>query len=440
MKSLFATHTFCLRTALATLLLFGASSAWAQQEKKSLSLSLAEAQQYAMEHNYSVENASLDVKKAEAAKWETFSTMLPQVKGSFDYSSMCGYKMSLSGMSIAMNPYGTFGLTASVAVTAQQVMGTLMNDIAVKMSDISRRQTEQETRSNVKNTYVSILVMEETLGLLDSSVANLQRLLDITVSSVRVGAAEQVDADKLAVQVASLRSSINTTRNTLALMYNTLILQLGAEVDAVIELTTPLAEIVNIENAVGLSSREFDLEKNYTYQMLQENEKLSKKQLTLAWLAFAPTLSAYYQYSYKTYFGKDEGFNMTPPNMIGAGISLPIFQSGSRIAAIKEAKIAHQETLNSKRQAEDGLKVQYKQLCYDLVSAIEKYNIQDENLKVTKRVFDNVSEKYKFGRASTLEVTNASSEIINAQTNYIQAVMSVISAQVALEDMQHSDN
>ena len=50
-------------------------------------------------------------------------------------------------------------------------------------------------------------------------------------------------------------------------------------------------------------------------------------------------------------------------------------------------------------------------------------------------VFDNITEKYTYGHASNLEVTNASSDIITAQSNYVQAVMNVLSAQVALENL-----
>ena len=181
--------------------------------------------------------------------------------------------------------------------------------------------------------------------------------------------------------------------------------------------------------------RAFHIENNYNYQLLEQNEKLAERNVTMAWMDFTPTLSAYYQYSAKTYFGKDEGFNMTPPNMVGASVSLPLFSSGTRLANIKSAKIAQQETVNSRRQAEDGLRVQYNQLRYDLASALETYDIQRRNLDVTQRVFANVTEKYNYGRASSLEVTTASTDIISAQSNYIQAVMSVISAQVALEDL-----
>ena len=454
-----------LALALATLGL------WARaQEETTLRLSLEEAQRYAVEHNATMQNADLDVKKAELSRWKTLASMLPQVKAGFDYQNMCGYKMNFGGggsmmsmmpdsvtiggmtmpisfpssgtessssesSGITMNPSGTFSVTASVAVTGAQIVGTMLQSIAMQMTDLTRQQTEQTTRSNVKSTYVSILVMEATVGLLDSSLANLERLAATSQASVDVGAAEQVDADKLMVQVATLKSSINSTRRSLQALRNSMLLQLGADVDAKLELTTSVDDILNVDNAVQLLGQGFDITKNYNYRLLEQSEKVARRNVTMAWMDFTPTLSAYYQYSAKTYFGKDEGFNMTPPNMVGASVSLPLFSSGTRTAGVKSAKLDYQEAVNSRRQAEDGLRVQYNQLCYDLASALETYDIQSKNLDVTQRVFDNLTEKYKYGRASSLEVTNASTDIISAQSNYIQAVMSVVSAQVALENM-----
>ena len=387
-----------------------------------------------MEHNATMQNADLDVKKAEMERWKTFSTMLPQVKAGFDYQNMCGYEMNLGNFSIPMDPSGTFTVTASVALTGAQIVGTMLQDISMEMTDITRQQTEQQTRANVKNVYVSILVMEQTSELLDSSLANLERLAATSQASVDVGAAEQVDADKLQVQVASMRNSINSTRRSLQALRNTLLLQLGADVDATVELTTPVDEILSVDQASQLLSQGFDITKNYNYQLLEQSERMARRNVTMAYMDFTPTLSAYYSYNKKKYFG-EEGMNMTPPNMIGASVSLPLFSSGTRAANVKSAKIALQESQNSRQQAEDGLRVQYNQLCYDLASALETYDIQRRNLDVTQRVFDNITEKYKFGRASSLEVTNASTDIISAQSNYIQAVMSVIAAQISLENL-----
>ena len=456
-----------LTLALATMTLAATAQNGATTEK-TMRLSLSEAQEYAVQHNYALHNSALDVKKAEATRWQTLSSMLPQVKAGFDYQNMCGYEMNLGGRSsmgsmmpdsitiggvtmpisfpssggsgststsIPMNPSGTFSITASIALTGAQLVGTLLNRIAIDMANVTHRQSEQTTRSNVKTAYTSILIMEQTVRLLDTSLQNMQQLLETTEASVRAGASEQVNADKLKVQVATMKSSINSTERSLNMLYNSLILLLGADVNSKLQLTTPIEQVLDVDYAAQLTMGGFHIEDNYNYQLLQQSERLARKQLTLAWMDFTPTISAYYQYSDKTYFGKDAGFNMTPPNMIGASVSLPLFQSGTRVAKIKGAKIDYQKNLNSKMQAEDGLKVQYNQLCYDLVSAIESYNIQRENLDVTRRVFRNVSEKYTYGRASNLEVTNASTDILNAQSNYIQAVMSVVKAQVALENL-----
>ena len=422
-------------TILGVLAILGMQQIQAQTR---LSLSLQEAQQYAVEHNAAMQNAELDVKKAELDRWKTLSAMLPSVKAGFDYQNMCGYKMEMNmgggSISIPMDPTGTLSVTASMAVNGAMIVGTMLQDLALEMSDINRQQTEQQTRSNVKNSYVSILIMEQTAGLLDSSLANMQRLAATSQASVDVGAAEQVDADKLQVQVATLQSSINTTRRSLQMLRNSLLLQLGADVDAELVLTTPVEQILDVDNALSVLSESFNMKNNYSYQLLEKNEELAKQQVNMAWMDFSPTLSAYYQFSKKYHYG-DKGMDMTPPNMVGFSLSVPLLTSGTRYAGVKSAKIALQETQNSRRQAEDGLRVQYNQLRYDLSSALETYDIQRRNLDVTQRVFANVTEKYKYGRASSLEVTTASTDIITAQSNYIQAVMNVISAQVALENL-----
>ena len=425
------------RVPLTILALVMACTTATAQEGKTLRLSLSEAEQFAVEHNKTMRNAELDVKKAELEHWKTLSTMLPQVKAGFDYQNMLGYTMNMGGFSIPLNPNGTFSLTASMALTGAQIVGTTLQRISQEMSDITREQTEQTTRANVKNVYVSILVMEQTVELLDSSMSNLSRLAATAQNAVDAGASEQVDADKLQVQVATMQNSITSTCRQLELLRNTLLLQLGADVADTVKLTTTLEQVLDLDAAARLLAENFDIHRNYDYQLLQQSEKLAKRNVTMAYMDFTPTLSAYYQYSSKTYFGAEEGMNMTPPNMVGASVSVPIFSSGTRTVNVKSAKISYQEAVNSKQQAEDGLKVQYNQLRYDLASALESYDIQRRTLELSRKVFGNVTEKYKYGRASSLEVTTASSDIITAQSNYIQAVMSVVSAQIEIENLMN---
>jgi outer membrane protein TolC len=50
-------------------------------------------------------------------------------------------------------------------------------------------------------------------------------------------------------------------------------------------------------------------------------------------------------------------------------------------------------------------------------------------------VFESVSRKFQQGTASSLDVTIASAELLQSQTNYINAMMQVLAAQTELEKL-----
>ena len=403
-----------------------------------LKLSVQEAEQYAIEHNRTMQNASLDIKQAKAARWQTLSSMLPQVSAGFSYQNYCGYELNMMGMPIPMNPSGTFNTTVSMALTGAQVVGTMLANLSIEMADITKQQTEQSISKSVRSVYLSILVMEKTVSLLDSSLVNLENLERTTINAVKAGAAEQVDADQISIQVNSMKNNINSTSRSLEMLYNSLQLQLGADINTKIELTGSLDDILNTDGIKSLLLESFDINNNYDYQLLKKSEELTKRQVTMSWMDFLPTISVYYQYSKLTYFGKDAGFSMTPPNMIGASVNLPIFSSGTRVAKVKEAKINLQKMQNTIKSTEDALYVQERQLRYNLVSALENYENQADNIDVSQRVFNNILTKYKYGMSSSLDVTNASNNLITAQSNYVQSVMTLLNAQIELETLMNN--
>ena len=114
-------------------------------------------------------------------------------------------------------------------------------------------------------------------------------------------------------------------------------------------------------------------------------------------------------------------------------MSVPLFSSGKKGAAIEEKKIAYMEAQNTFEETSDNLNIQYQQLRYNLSNAYETYLNEKDNLDVTQRVFASTTNKYQWGTVSTLELTNASNDLISAQSNYVQAVMTLVNAQVELE-------
>ena len=113
---------------------------------------------------------------------------------------------------------------------------------------------------------------------------------------------------------------------------------------------------------------------------------------------------------------------------------MPLWSSGKRAAAVVEKKIALEEAKNTLSETSGNLEIQYRQLCFDLTNAYETYLNEKDNIEVTQRVFNSSTEKFKWGAASNIELTNASNDLINAQSTYVQAMLTLINAQSELEE------
>ena len=417
----------------------------AREVPATLNLSLSEAQDYAVETNRSLRNASLAVQKAYAQRWQTIASMLPSADLSWGFTSMMGYEMEmrtgqknpLTGEEIVtkipMPDNGTLGITASVGINGQAIVGALLNNVAIDMQKLNLQQSEDNLRANIKTSYASVLVLQNVVKLLETSLANIEQMAEMTQRSVDVGAAEQTTADLIKVRVNTLKNNINSNlRSTqLALIALKVLLDVPAETELV--LTSTLDDFLSAEAVLALLGNDFMLENNLNYQLLEKNVELAEKNVHMAGWAYGPTVALAYQYSKKDYFGEKSGFNMTPPNAVSLNLSMPLWSSGKRAAGVVEKKIALEEARNTFAETANNLGIQNEQLRYNLQNGYETYINEKDNMAVTQRVFESTTNKFNQGAASNLDLVNASNDLITAQSSYVQAVLTLVNAQVELE-------
>lgn len=406
------------------------------QTPKVLQLSLQEAQNHAVESNRSLKNASLAVQEAYAQRWQTIASMLPQVDGSYAYSNYCGYSATLSmgGMEVpvSMPNVGALGVTASMGLNGQGIVGALLNNIAIDMKKIALEQSESELRGNVMSSYVSVLALQSITELLDSTLLNIQGLEQMTQSAVDAGAVEQTSADQIRVRVNALKNSINQQKRNIELAFTSLKVLLDVPVETELVLTDKIDGVLSADKVLSLLGENFVVENNLNYQLLSKNVELAKRNVHMAGWAYGPTVAVAYNYANQQYYGEG-GMRMTPPNLIQVSVKMPLWSSGKRAAGVVEKKIAYEEAKNTLSETTDQLAIQYRQLCFNLTNAYETYLNEKENIEVSKRVFNSATEKFKYGASSNLELTNASNDLINAQSSYVQAMLSLVNAQVELD-------
>ena len=407
----------------------------AQEAPAALTLSLREAQDYAVAGNRSLKNASLAVQEAYAQRWQTIAAMLPSVDGSYSYSNYCGYSAEMStamgAFKIDMPNVGALGLTASVGINGQGIVGALLNNIAIDMKKISLEQSETELRSSVVTSYVSVLVMQSMKQLLDSSLNNIEGLAAITQKTVDAGAAEQTTADQIKVRVNTIRNNINSTLRNTELALNSLRVLLAVPAGTELTLTERLEDCLSAEVVLNLLGEEFNINNNLDYQLLKKSTELAEKNVHMAAWAYGPTLTAAYNFTNQQYYGEG-GMRMTPPNLVQLTVRMPLWSSGKRAAGVVEKKIALEEARNTLAETTDNLGILYQQLRFNLQNAYETYLNENENIGVTQRVFQSTTNKFQWGAASNLELTNASNDLISAQSTYVQAVLALVNAEVEL--------
>ena len=404
---------------------------------KVLSVSLSEAQDYAVKQNRTLKNASLAVQEAYAARWQTIAAMLPQVDASYSYSDYLGYSATLSMMGnevkIGMPNVGALGVTASLGINGQAIIGASLNTSAIDMKKIALEQSESELRGSVMSAYVSVLALQSISNLLDSSLMNIQQLETITQNAVSAGAAEPTAADVIRVRVNALKNSINAQQRNIELAMSSLKVLLDVPVETELVLTEAMENVLAPDRVLDLLGQNFAIENNLKYQLLQKNVVIAKKNVHMAGWAYGPTIGLGYNYTNQQYYGEG-GMRMTPPNVIQLNVKMPLWSSGKRAAGVVEKKIALEEARNTLSETTDNLAIQYRQLCFNLSNAYETYMNEKENIEVTQRVFHSTTEKFKWGAASNLELTNASNDLISAQSTYVQAMLSLINAEAELEE------
>jgi outer membrane protein TolC len=420
MKNLF-------REFIAVFLLLLSVRGLAQQN---LTLSLEQAKEHAVEYNRTLMKAGIAIEDAQESLWQAISAGLPQLDVKVDYSNYLGFNMSFGGQSIAFNPTSNAQLTASQLIfSGSYWVGIEMSKLAKSLAEKNAVKTELDVRESVCLSYHTILLAEQSRDVLKKNVENIRDIHKRTRDVANAGLLEETDAEQLEVQAMNLDAALHSLDRQIELAYNMLRLQLGVEPDAGISLTDRLDELTGKVSSQALLSQGFSLDGNIDFQLLKSQEELKKKQITLDKMAYLPTIAGFYSYTYKI---KKPAFDMSPANMIGLQANIPIFSSFQRRSKVRQSRIQLRSLQTDIAQVEDQLIIQEKQLRFNLQTALDQYALQQKNVEVSKRVFESSSRKHAQGMLSSLDLTTANTNYLQAESSLLTAKNDLLKAQTEL--------
>jgi outer membrane protein len=422
---------------LLMLLLLMVSVAAGAQE--TLVLDLKGAISHALEYNKTLKNSGLAIDQSQERLKEAIANGLPQVTGAVDYSNALGAKISIRfnpdmpATEIPIKPQSNFNLQVNqLLFSGNYFVGIQLARLGADLSEKSYEKTEQEIIAQVTDGYHLVLMSQELLVLLEKNMDNLREIYEKTAALEKVGIIEKTDVDLLTVQISALQNAVNSSERQLEMAQNMLRLLLGATAETGLELTETLSQALTKANNRNLLVSTFNVEQNIDFQLMQFQEQLMEKQVRMQQANYLPMLAGFYTRTEK--FIKP-AFDMSPKNMVGFRLSIPVFSGGVRMSQVRQARIDLETTRNTKALLMEQLDIQEKQLRFNLRNAQEMFTNQVKNLDVSRRVYANLKLKFEHGLISGLDLVNADNNYVRAETDYISAVYQLLQAQVELDKL-----
>jgi outer membrane protein len=439
-------NKFLIAAALS--ILFTGSVMKAQQDIGELSLSLKEAQDYAIVNNKMVMTARADVQASKAAVWETIAAALPQVNASGSFTDNLKLMTTLlpgdffgkPGEKVPVTFGSQFNSSASVDASllifnAPLYIGIETTKLAQKLSEESLVKSELDTKESVSSAYFLILITQKSIELLDSNLTNLNETLKSTKAMYSAGMAEATDVDQMASNVTMVQNERSSLERTNELNYNLLRFQLGVSPATKITLTQTLEMIENELDIEAVISQSFDHTQNVDYRLVDGQEMMSALNLRSQKASVLPTIAGFYNYGTNGMGDQLSDLRWFQNSMAGLQVSIPIFAGGQRTASINKAQIYLDKARTTKEMVTDQLLLQEKQLRYNLVNANFQYLSQKENVDVSKRVYASTENKFRQGMASSLELTQANTLYLQAENNYLSALLNLLQTKVAFNKL-----
>lgn len=418
-----------------------------------LSFSLDEAVAYALEHNYTVRNAGLDIKAAEKQKWEATSFGLPQVDAGIDYQNWLKQQVSFIPSEIIGGEPGEFtpvifgtkqNMNATVTLNQLLFDGSYLVGLQsartfLKISNLAKEKTDQTIREAVINSYGNVLVAQETLEILYKNKEVLEKNLNETKILLENGFAEEQDFEQQQITLANIDNEINRSSRLEVIARQALNLSLGIPIETRVELTENLENLALKSTDLQMLYQDFELENHIDYK-IADNKVLSDELLVKYEKSKSiPSINAFVNYSTfqqgnNLIFFENPEDNWFNSSLFGISMNIPIFSSLQRSARTQQAKISLMQSEIMKEEISENLKLQVNTAKNSYQFALDNYQTTRQNLALAESIAEKEQTKFFEGLSSSINLTNVQNQLFRSQQEYIQSILEIIQSKVELEN------
>jgi outer membrane protein TolC len=322
----------------------------------------------------------------------------------------------------------TLGLGLTQNIYNRDVM------LASKTAKYYRRYAQESVDSakidlvvDVSKAYYDVFMSEEQMGILQEDIDRLERSLRDTKNQYEAGTVDKTDYKQALILLNNARIQYKQAMVAIPAKYAYLKQLMGFPVDSVMALHSDSAEMVT--EAMIDTSMQLDYNHRIEIQSLETQKQLQIADYDYERLGWLPSLSFFANYNL-AYGNNSFGqlYNLAYPySYLGLSLSIPIFQGFKRIYAMRAAKLGVDRLDLHLEDTKRVINTQFAQAMAAYRGDLESWQVTQENIGLSREVYNTVNLQYKEGIKTYLDVITAEADLRTSELNGLNALFSLLS-------------
>lgn len=406
------------------------------------SLSIDEAWSYAVQHNVNVQKARIDETIAEQKVKETTGIGLPQVSGQTKYQDYIKIPVmyvdftntgQLQEFKMAQKHNINTGITVSqLLFNGSYLVGLQSAKTYRETAKLISEKTQLSVKEGILMTYAGVLATDENIQTLEENKRILDKNLNDTRITYKVGLIELQNVEQLEYSQKSMATALENLKRTRVKLSNALKYLIGYPIDEPLTLTSSFDEVVARNNAL-YNADAVDLDNHIDVRlqknMVTTNELLLKLEKSKA----LPSLAAFYSANWNAVGNKMSDLLWTYPMLWGLQLDVPIFSGLQRHWKTQQAKLNLEKAQLDLDDTKRSLLNSSSAAAIDFENAVASFNNAKELIALSTSIYNKQQIKFKEGMGTSFELSQAESQLFDAQRQYYEAALNLIQTKTKLE-------
>ncbi|MBL7681792.1 MAG: TolC family protein [Flavipsychrobacter sp.] len=411
-------------------------------------ISLPELIKYALASNQTARKARLDIENTTYRINEVRSAALPQISGSaglnynplLQQSALPGDFFGQPGTTILValgqKWNSNAGVSFSQALFNQGVLTGLKAATTTReFYRINAQLTEEGIIEQVATGYYGLILQQQQLIALDSTIENTRELLNILQSQLKNGLVKKIDVDRVSVSATNLEARRQQIVNGISISENQLKFLAGIPINQPI--TFENVDVHSIKPSV-MDHNPDDYLSRTEFRLLQSQKRLLELQRESYKAEYYPTLSLSGNYSYQglgnefPFKAEKRNFNWFDVATFGLNLRVPLFNGMATRSRIHQADIALAKLGEDISQTQQAMNLDYENAVLQINNNLALLKTQQQNVKLAEDVYQNTIANYNYGLATLADLLSAENGLTDAQTNYLTTLLNYRLAEIKL--------